>query len=75
MGDFLYFELHHKSLGNGLQFNLDLMGLFNKNLGVLYFVIIFLGAGALQAEIRGKSSNKVYLKGTFDRNLTLKSNQ
>ena len=34
-------------------------------------MLLFLEARALQAELRGKSNKKVYLNGTFDRNLTL----
>ena len=44
-------------------------GTFQQDLGGT--LLLFLRTGALQAEIRGKGSNKVYLKGTIDRNLTL----
>ena len=43
-------------------------GSFQRDLGGT--LLLFLGAGALQAKMRGKGSNKVYLKATFDRNPT-----
>ena len=45
------------------------MGVFNKISGIGGTLLLFLGA--LQAEMSGEGSNKIYLKGTFYRNLTL----
>ena len=64
-----YKIFHFPKITGYIHTSLDLMGLFNKISE--HFVIIFRGMGT-QAKIRGMSSNKVYSKGTSDRNLTLK---
>ena len=54
-------DLSRNMLGPQFRFN----GTFQQNLGHWlgeHFVIIFKGRGLLVVEMRGKGSNKVYLK-------------